>query len=224
VFLLGHNPDQHFEAFINPSTLAAAMAGAVLADLVLTHRITIDAEGLARVGNNPRPCDNAIQAEVAALIATGPPTGLDGGRHRYQPFPVRDLLTLLRPDLYDRTQAALLAAGILTRADHRVLGLFTRSRYRILDERVLIRLRAEVRYAVQRATTDDLQVAAICTLIRATRMLDTLILPMPTDDLIGRLNHIVRRLAQTPPPYAAIADIGAAVEAVAGDIAVAVYR
>jgi hypothetical protein len=223
LFLLGHDPDQHFEPFINVSTLAAATAGAVLADLVLTHRITVDGQGLARVGDNQRGT-NAIQAEVTALVAAGPPSAAGGGRHRHQPFPLRDLITLLLPDIYDRTQAALLAAGVLTRTDHKVLGLFTRTRYTLVDERVLIRLRAEVRYAVQRGTTDAPDVGALCTLIRATRMLDTLILPLPSDELIGRLNRIVRGVAQAPPPYAAVADIGAAVEAVAGDIAVAVYR
>lgn len=221
LFLLSHDPDHEFRAVINLPTLATGLAGAVLVDLVLSDQISVDEDGLTRLwGTSPRghvrPSDPVARAAFDLIRS-----GVDG-RHalEFRPYPARDLIELLKPDIYQRTQASLVASGMLTVTRRK----FRSDRYILADESHVAAIRAAVQWAVRGLNEPLLETAALCALIRAIRMVEPLYMKESSDELIERLNGIVRRVAGYPQPYAGIADIAGAVEAVASDIVVAVYR
>jgi hypothetical protein len=233
LFLLSHSAETH-APFINIPTLSTALAGAVVAELILGRQVCIT-DGLVETyqptGDRDRslPVTDPVAAEVLAMIRTGiPMSQADGvGQHqrRYVSYPARELLTMIRPDIYDRTQATLVGTGVLARTSRSFLGVRFGSRYAPTDPAAVIRIRGAVRYTVQGSSDPDLATRALCALIRAVRLIDALYLgSYTTTDLINRLNFVVHQVAAQPAPYAGIADVAAAVESLAGDIAVAVYR
>lgn len=223
LFLLGHNPDSAgFQPFMTLPTLSTALAGAVLADLILNQQVCIDEYGLVRPwGTYARPPEqrsDRITDEVWQLIAAGRPR--EGQHGLYQPFPVRELINLLTPDIYPRIQAALTAAGVLTHTTRRLRS----DRYTLTSERPASAVRAAVQYAVRGLERPRLDTMALCALIRAVMLTETLFLSFDQEETVRRLNDIVRQIMTCRQPYAGIADVAGAVEAVAADIVVAVYR
>lgn len=236
LFLLGHSAETH-APFISVPTLSTALAGAVVADLIIAQQACVTEHGLVEVYRppntphyHPPPVTDPIAAEVLALIRGGKPTAPDGNEHghhhrRYESFPPRELLDLIRLDIYPRTQAALVAAGELTQVRRRVLRIPTGSRYAPTNPDSVSYTRGAVRYAVRGVTEPDLSTMALCALIRAVRLLGTLYLSTyPVEELIRSLTRIVEHLSTFKAPHPGIADIADAVESLAGDIVVAVYR
>lgn len=108
LFLLGHDDDTG-QPHVHRRTLALGMAGAVLIDLFLAGRVTLDPNETTR----PAPIAQLrlrIDRPVGDLIAD---TALASIRYAHPTATVKPWLRDFADDLYERTRAGLLAAGIM---------------------------------------------------------------------------------------------------------------
>ncbi len=205
LYLLGHEEDGR--PLIHLPALRLGLAGAVLLDLVVTGRLHVAAGHLVVYDRTPLG-DSVIDTVLRALLA-------DRARRD------RDLRTWLRclaADADERSRGGLVAAGILTRTSRRRLGVLPRTRYEPTAHGPAVVARSGPRYAVYGHQPPDAQCAALCGLLAVLRLHDTLYLDLPPGELLERLHAIALR---QPRP---MREITAAVEALIGELAVAVYR
>ena len=145
----------------------------------------------------------------------------------YDWLPLRAVVAGLAQGLYERTVIHLIDQNILTATAPR----FGRTQYWPTDPghaaHAQAHPRMRIRAAVSGPPEPDPATDALCALIRVLRLEDSLHLEFTNDQVtrrIGTLGHWLTQTATHEPRLAAIPDIMAAVDAVAGDLAVAVYR
>jgi hypothetical protein len=205
LYLLSH--DEEGRPLIHVPALRLGLAGAVLLDLVLTERLQVAAGQLVVYDHTP------LGDSVADTIV---PTLLADRSHRNREL--RTWLRRLAEDADERTRGGLVAAGVLARTTRRRLGIVPRTRYEPTGHGPTMTARAGPRYAVHGRQTPDAQCAALCGLLAVLRLHDTLYLDLPGGDVLDRLHAIAHR--HTRP----VREITATVEALIGELAVAVYR
>ncbi|MFI6266675.1 GPP34 family phosphoprotein [Micromonospora sp. NPDC051006] len=214
LFLLAHDDDTG-QPHLHPHALAIGLAGAVLIDLFLTGRITIDpAQGTHSAVEqrlhlfNGRPTGDLIADSALASI-----------RYPHPAPTVRGWLRGFSDDLYERTRAGLVAAGILRHASRRRLaGLLRTDTYRATDTKWAIIARARLRYLATGREPADNHTAALAGLIAALNLTAYLYL----DDDTTALTHRLRTVAGQH--HRPVRHITAAVDAALGDLATATYR
>jgi len=106
LFLLGHDDDTG-HLHVHRQTLALGLAGAVLIDLYLAGRVTLDPNDDTRPASHQRIHPH-VDRPVGDLIADAATATI---RHTHPPL--RVWLRGFSDDLYDRTRAGLVAGGIL---------------------------------------------------------------------------------------------------------------
>ncbi|TDC84706.1 GPP34 family phosphoprotein [Micromonospora sp. KC606] len=213
LFLLGHDDDTG-HPHIHRQALALGLAGAVLIDLYLAGRVV-----LGPTGDNPtrdRWLRLHTDRTVDDLIADAATTSI---RHA-RPAPLlRDWLRGFSDDLYERTRAGLVAAGILRHHTRRRLGGLVRAdTYLTTDTKWPVVARARLRYLATGHEQPDNHTAALAGLVAVLGLTDHLYLHDDTHTLTTRLKTIA---AQHHRP---VRDITAAVDAAVGDLATTVYR
>ncbi|MEV5695316.1 GOLPH3/VPS74 family protein [Micromonospora globbae] len=213
LFLLGHDDDTG-HPHIHRQTLALGLAGAVLIDLFLTGRITLD------------PTDDRPAGERWLRLHTDQPVGdliadtaIAAIRHRRTPPPVKAFLRTFSTDLYERTRAGLVAAGILRQHTRRRLaGLARTDTYLPTDTKWPVIARARLRYLAHGREQPDHHTAALAGLVATLGLTEHLYLDDDTTTLTTRLTTIAGQHHQT------VRHITAAVDAAVGDLATAAYR
>ncbi|MEV5695546.1 GOLPH3/VPS74 family protein [Micromonospora globbae] len=213
LFLLGHDDDTG-HPHIHRQALALGLAGAVLIDLFLAGRITLD------------PNDNRPDGERWLRLHTHQPVGdliadtaIAAIRHRRTAPPVKAFLPTFSTDLYERTRAGLVAAGILRQHTRRRLaGLARTDTYLPTDTKWPVIARARLRYLAHGREQPDHHTAALAGLVATLGLTEHLYLDDDTTTLTTRLTTIADQHHQT------VRDITAAVDAAVGDLATAAYR
>jgi len=186
-------------------SLNVGLAGAIVLDLYLAGRVRLDHDYL--VIQDPRPCSDAVADHAVAALAAREYA-------RLAPW-----LRWLADGLYDSLTRYLLATGVLTAVRERRLGILPVTRARPADRAYPTLARGPARTAVLRpGEAPDAASAALCGLIRVLNLESALYLAIPGPELRDRLGKAARR-----------GDRGAlrvitTVEALVGEVAVAVYR
>ncbi|SBT40579.1 GOLPH3/VPS74 family protein [Micromonospora auratinigra] len=213
LFLLGHNDDTG-QPHLHRQALALGLAGAVLIDLVLAGRIVLDPDDSRPAGD--RWVRLYLDRQVGDLIAD---TAIASIRHARAAPPLRTWLRGFADDLYERTRAGLVAAGILRHTTHRRLGGLLRAEtYLPTDSRWSVVARARLRYLAAGREQPDNHSAALAGLVAVLHLADHLYLD---DDTTALTAHLKTIAAQHHRP---VRDITAAVDAAVGDLATAAYR
>lgn len=221
LFLIAHDdlPGlwRRYHPRISPSVLGAGLAGAALVDLVLADQVCVKDQRVAVYADRVLLPDgqDPIAEEIIDRLASGGWHGL------------RDVIAALRPGLYDRTAAQLIERKVLY-AHARRAG---RVKFWPANDTHASGARHEPRRRVRTITkgwpVPDFGTDALCLLIGALHIEDALYLELATDDVTRRIESIGHWLgdeAEFDHRLAAIPAITAAVDAVMGDLAVAVYR
>ncbi|MEV1321282.1 GPP34 family phosphoprotein [Micromonospora arborensis] len=213
LFLLGHNDDTG-QPHIHRTALALGLAGAVLIDLVLAGRIALDA-------NDARPAEDRwlrlhTNQPVGDLIADTALASI--GFARTAPL-LKAWLRGFSDDLYPRTRAGLVTAGILRHTARRRLGGLVRADvYLPTNPKWAVVARARLRYLATGQERPDNHTAAFAGLVAVLGLTDHLYLD---DDTVALTTHLKTIADQHHRP---VRDITATVDAAVGDLATATYR
>ncbi len=200
LFLLAH--DDAGKLIIPGAGLEAGLAGATLIDLLLNRRVAV-LDGRLDVIDASATGDTEADATIEAIGANSQPCG------------PRAWVSWISHGAYERVGTALAAAGVIRRAEARRLGLVPVMRCVPENAEDLVRVRARLRYAILDRELPDPATAALSGLVRVLRLESSLLLSMPTSDLLLALERM------TADNEIAVRQVTNAVDAV---ITAATYR
>ena len=175
VFLLAH--DDAGRLVGSEASIGAGLAGATLIELLLANRVAV-ADGRLDVIDSALTGDEESDATLEAIAANTAPCG------------PRAWVSWISHGAYDRVAEQLYSAGVVRRSTGRRLGLLPVQRLRPAEDEDLIRVRARVRYAIHGTQPPDPATAALCGLVRVLRLESSLLLSMPTSDLLLALERM----------------------------------
>jgi hypothetical protein len=182
--------------------VGAGLAGATLIDLLLSGRVAVVGGRLDVLDDAPTG-DEETDATVEAIAANTAPAG------------PRAWVSWISHGAYERIGSALVEAGVVRRATVRRLGFLPSTRHLPGNPDDLVRVRSRLRYAIHGRQPAEPATAALCGLVRVLRLESSLLLNMPTSDLLLALERM------TEVNEAPVRQVTAAVEAV---ITAATYR
>jgi hypothetical protein len=200
LFLLAHDDSGRLIG-AEPS-ISAGLAGATLIDLLLSGRVAV-VDGRLDVIDSASTGDDESDATLAAIAANTAPTG------------PRAWVSWISDRAYERAAKSLEAAGLIQRVTIRRLGIVAVTRFVPVDPDDLVRLRSRLRYAVHSTVLPDAATAALSGLVRVLRLHSSLLLSMPSSDLLLALERVAGTNTTT------VRQVTNAVEAV---ITAATYR
>jgi hypothetical protein len=172
VFLLAHDDDGRL--FVTEPVISSGLAGATLIDLLLSGRVAV-VDGRLDVIDSAITGDPEADRTLEAIATDTGPTG------------PRAWVSWLAADAYERTGLLLEAAGVVRRSTVRRLGLLPAPRCAPTNIEDLVRLRARLRYGLHSAEPLDPATAALCGLVRVLRLHSSLLLSMPSAELLDAL-------------------------------------
>lgn len=204
-------------AFVSGSNKQPALAGAVLAELALLGAVEIETGGglwkKTRVAVQGEASDPLLAEAIAAIGE--------------KPRSPQDLVNRLGRDLPDRLCERLVARGLLRREQHKLMGLFPRTRWQAADARHEQALRAAVQRILVEGQKPDERVATVIAVLSAADVLTKVIDrgPLSNKELKRRAEDIaaggwateaVRKALQAANQAAMVAAVAATTAAVAG--------
>jgi hypothetical protein len=128
---------------------------------------------------DPAPTgDEETDATIDAIAANSAPHG------------PRAWVSWISHEAYERNAAALVEAGVVRRTTARRLGLLASNRFRPTNPEDLVRVRSRLRYAIHGRQPAEPATAALCGLVRVLRLESSLLLSMPTSDLLLALERM----------------------------------
>ena len=200
LFLLAH--DDAGRLIGSEAAIGAGLAGATLIDLLLSRRVAVVGGRLDVLDASPTG-DDETDATVEAIDINTAPCG------------PRAWVSWISHGAYERVADALVEAGVVSRTTVRRLGLVPSTRCKPANSEDLVRVRARLRYAIHGRQPAVPATAALCGLVRVLRLESSLLLSMPTSDLLLALERMTE--VSEPP----VRQVTVAVEAV---ITAATYR
>jgi len=184
LFLLAH--DDGGKLLVAEPIIGAGLAGATLVDLLLAGRVAV-AHGRLDVIDSATTGDEEDDATLTAIAANSEPCG------------PRAWVSWISHGAYERVADALAQAGVVERTTTRRLGLLPVTRCLPVKPDDLVRVRSRVRYALHSRDLPDQETGALCGLLRVLRLEASLLLSMPTSELLLALermasgNHVTVR-------------------------------
>ncbi len=200
LFLLAH--DDYGRLIGAEPGIGAGLAGATLIDLLLHGRVAV-VDGRLDVIDSASTGDDESDATLMAIAANSAPTG------------PRAWVSWISDRAYERTAKSLEAAGVIHRVTTRRLGLVSVTRIVPANGDDLVRLRSRLRYALHSKDLPDAATAALGGLVRVLRLQSSLLLSMPSSELLLALERMAGANTTT------VRQVTSAVEAV---ITAATYR
>lgn len=173
LFLLAH--DDAGRLIASEAGLGAGLAGATLIDLLLASKVAVE-EGRLIVIDQGGTGDEETDATIEAIRANTAPIG------------PRAWVSWISHGAYQRVAESLIAAKVVRRATVRRLGLLSATRHLPTDSDDLVRVRGRVRYAIH-GSQPDASTSALCGLVRVLRLESSLLLSMPTSELLLALER-----------------------------------
>jgi len=199
LFLIGHD-EYTGKSVVNANVLGCGLAGAVLAELLLAGRITIN-DGFIQI-YDPRPYQEPVTDAALGEI-----------RRRSDRHPIRDWVEYLAEDVRDMVGRRLVTTGLVEREQTRGLTLRLTVRYPAVDTIKAASPRIRLRYLLDRGDVLDAPTATLAALVRVTELEPVLLLAAARPEVREQLGSIVESLPQ--PLQALIGAVHAAVAAVA---------
>jgi hypothetical protein len=175
LFLLAH--DDAGKLLIPEANLGAGLAGATLIGLLLGGKVGVG-DGRLDVLDDKPSGDAEADATLDAIAANTAPCG------------PRAWVSWISHGAYERVGDAMVEAGLVRRQVVRRLGFVPLARTVTVDPEDLVRVRSRVRFAVHGKDLPDAETAALCGLVRVLRLESSLLLSMPTADLLLALERM----------------------------------
>lgn len=228
LWLLAHDDDRGLSPLIDRRAIGIGLAGATLIDLMLSDSITID-DGYV-YPHQQEPTRAARHAAGSRSPTRESPPGTANPLTASVLHMIRDLHAVRITDvlrdpglrLYERTFAALIAAGIVI--EHR--RTLRSTRYRLDDPATSGWVRSQFTRRLYRPVTATAALDGLCALIWALNLHSRLVLPYSTAEADTLLHTIVDELpARAGPdaPAIAIANLAIAVRHAVGDLATSAF-
>jgi Golgi phosphoprotein 3 (GPP34) len=179
LFLVGHDPHTGRRQ-VSRDSLATALAGAALGDLILAGCLFVDADSQVRTLARPAP-DDPVTGYILGELA-----GRDGAE------PLREWVWHLRRDIYPLVGQRLAAAGLVTsRRARRVLSMRAVVAYPagnlVLAGRPAVRLGG---YVLRQSASPDVPTRLLAALVRAIDLESRLPIDLPTAEIRRRLESV----------------------------------
>lgn len=210
LWLLAHDETRDLRPRLDVRALNVGLAGATVVDLLLQDRVHLR-DGRVRLrGYQTGPTADPIAAAVLTTI-----------RDRREPR-LAELLRDPTLHLYDRTVAALIAAGTLV--EHR--RLLRGSRYRLVDDAIAPWIRSQFIRRLYKTDVRDSALDALCALVWALNLHSTLLLPYSTaeaDTILRTITEQIPARAGTVSRLAVIPHLAGLVRHAIGDLATAPF-
>jgi hypothetical protein len=189
LWLLAHD-HRDLRPLIDVRALAIGLAAAVLTDLMLHDRISVQDEGIY-LDEEPGPADDPITADILAALNITPAPSL------------HDMLQAARPDLpedprnpfqrlHERTVAAMVAADLLVEQRR----TFRSTRYELVDPSLASWTRGQFnrRLVYSAAPADDFSTDVLCALAWALNLHHKLLMPFNAAEASPILLDITDRI------------------------------
>ncbi|MEU8515392.1 GPP34 family phosphoprotein [Kitasatospora sp. NPDC048722] len=199
-----------------------AVAGGILADLVLAGRVTVD-DGRLAVADRTPTGDPLLDGRLDRLAewadrkadekAAGKAAGKAADRVAGQ-AKASDWLTRDRPTAVRDAVQRLCERGLVTEERHRAFGLFPVRRYPEADPTVERELRERLAAAVLRGEDPDARTATLIALIHATRLYRLAFPDLPRKEVEPRFAAIAAGEWASGPVGEAIRNTQAAIAAI----------
>jgi hypothetical protein len=178
LFLLAH--DESGKLLAPEGNLGVGLAGATLIGLLLNGRVEVGDGRLDVLDGSPTG-DPEADATLEAIAANTAPVG------------PRAWVSWISHGAYERVGDALAETGVVRRTVVKRLGLLPSARVLVCDQADLVRVRARVRFAVHGRDLPDAETGALCGLVRVLRLHRSLLLSMPSADLLIGLERMTER-------------------------------
>ncbi len=197
LFLVGHNPHTGRRQ-VSRDSLATALAGAALGDLILAGCLFVDADSQVRALARSAP-DDPVTGYILGELA---------GRDSTEPL--REWVWHLRRDIYPLVGQRLAAAGLVTsRRARRVLSVRAVVAYPagnlVLAGRPAVRLGGHV---LRQSASPDVPTRLLAALVRAIDLECRLAIDLPTAEIRRRLESVAAVLpAPLDATVAAVASV-----------------
>lgn len=183
------------------------LAGAVMTELMLAGRVTVPQRHVEVT--DPRPTGDPEFDHALAQL-----------RSARRARPPKDWIGPLSKGLRQRRLDALVAGGLLRREQRRVLGLFSRTVYPGAAGPAPMTQRHEIRGRLQAAVAAagpvDQRTAALCALVRATRVERVAVPDRPRREVRAGLKAVVDQSWPADAVRKALAEMDAALSAAVG--------
>jgi len=180
LFLVGHHP-HNGRRLVSRDSLATALAGAALGDLILAGSLFVNSDSQVRTLARPAP-DDPVTGYVLGELADRDGTGR----------PLRDWVWHLRRDIYPLVGQRLATAGLVTsQRARRVLTMRAVVAYPagdlVLAGRPAVRLGG---YVLRQSASPDVPTRLLAALVRAIDLECRLAIDLPTTEIRRRLESV----------------------------------
>jgi hypothetical protein len=198
LWLLAHD-HRDLRPLIDVRALAIGLAAAVLTDLMLHDRITIEDEGIY-LDEEPGPADDPVTADILAALNVTPAPSLQDVLHAARPDLPEDSRNPFQR-LHERTVAAMVAADVLVEQRR----TFRSTRYELVDPGLASWTRGQFnrRLVYSSGPADDLSTDILCALACALNLHHKLLMPFNAAEaspiLLDITDRIPNRVAAGSP-------------------------
>ncbi len=209
LWVLAHDEKREMRPLIDVRALSIGLTAATITDLLLQHRVTVQHGRVHVTGRDPKPAEDPVADSVLRFV-----------QDQHRPF-VRDMLRDPGLRLYQRTQAALIAAGVLIEERRRF-----RSPRLILDNATATWIRGEMTRRFFRTEPVDLVTDSLCALTWALNLHRTLVLaydPAEADTILRAITEDIPVRAGPGSRLAAVPYLANGVREAVGDLATAAF-
>ncbi len=202
LFLIGHD-EYSGKPRVSAAALDSGLAGAVLGELLLDGRLTVE-DGRVRL-RDPRPIGERVSDAALAEVFK-----------QREPWPVRSWVEYLRREVRDMVGRRLVAGGLVRRQRSRGL-VRTSVRFPARDPLTAASPRVRLRYLLDHAELVDLPTATLAALVASTRLEHVLAM-----ESSRRVRDVIAELTQDLP--AALAALANGVDAAVGAVTLTIRR
>ncbi len=159
-----------------------ALAGALLMELALANRIDTDLQSL--MVTSADPTDDPLMDEILQRLQE------DRSRHSAA-YWLREI-AWQTDRLRERVLQGLVDKGVLKIEDRKILWVFARRRYPLMDDREVKEVRSRLRELVLNRDIPDPREAVLIGLINACSMVDTLFSEQELPDAMPRFTELAK--------------------------------